>query len=333
METDSLDRQRAQDGSASKSSSGTNGQQDALGPAVAGGTMVAVGLLGRRLGRVARVALTAGGGYLAGKAALGSEQTRRTLGLGAAHAGGGSRDVRATATVQATPEEVYGRWRRFADLPRWMTHLESVTDLGDGRSRWRAKAPLGTEVSWDAELTEDRPGDVIAWRSLPGASIANEGRVRFVPAPGGRGTEVHVELSYAPPAGALGVAAAKLTGEEPNTQVRDALRRFKQILETGEAATTEGQPSGRAPAQASDGSTSMSEQSIPEKGQDGKTASAVRPEVVRTSDVTPGTEVANLPHSADTVAEASEDSFPASDPPAYTGRRDDRLDPTTDVNA
>jgi uncharacterized membrane protein len=309
---------------------------DDVGKADAGSILVTVGLLGRRLGRAGRQALTTSGGYLAAKAAAGREPARRTLGLGAAEAGGGSRRVAAAITVEITPEEAYRRWRRFEDLPRWFTRLESVVERGGGRSRWRAKAPLGTEVAWEAELTEDRPGEVIAWRSLPGASIANEGRVRFAPAPGDRGTEVRVELRYAPPGGPLGVAAAKLTGEEPGRQVHDALRRFKQVIETGEIPTTEGQPSGRAPVQSSpetEGSTTMGERTIPEQDREGKMAPAVGPQVVREDQVTQGTEVANLPHAGDIVGEASEESFPTSDPPAYTGRKGDQLEPTTEANS
>lgn len=307
-------------------------RQDPLGPAGAGGTLLAVGLLGRRLGRLARIALTAGGGYVAARAASGSEQLRRAVGLGAAEPGGGTRPVRAAVTVRATPEEVYRRWRRLEDLPRWMSHLESVAELGGGRSRWRAKAPLGTEVAWEAELTEDRPGEVIAWRSLPGASIANEGRVRFAAAPGDRGTEIRVELRYAPPAGSLGVTLAKLTGEEPGIQARDALRRFKQVLEAGEIATTEGQPSGRATEAAAPTKeqTTMTNRTNEEKDRTDKPASAVGPKVVREDEMTQGTQVKNLPHSDEPVGEASEESFPASDPPAFTGRRDERVDPTAE---
>ncbi len=99
-------------------------------------------------------------------------------------------------------------------------------------------------MAWDAEITEDRPNELIAWRSLPNADVDNQGSVRFVPAPGGRGTEVHVSLAYNPPAGAVGSAVAMLFGEEPNQQVAGDLRRFKNIMEAGEIPTTAGQPHG-----------------------------------------------------------------------------------------
>ena len=126
-----------------------------------------------------------------------------------------------------------------------MTHLESVHVTGEGRSHWVAKAPGGTTVEWDAEITDDQPNRRIAWRSVEGADVQNAGSVRFEPAPGGRGTVVNVELRYSPPGGAAGVAIATLLGREPGQQIQDDLRRFKQMMEIGEVVTTEGQPSGR----------------------------------------------------------------------------------------
>lgn len=152
----------------------------------------------------------------------------------------GARGVEKAMTINRSPEEVYQAWRDFSNLPRFMLHLESVQVMGDGRSRWKAKAPAGRTVEWDAEITEDRPNEVIAWRSLPGADVQNSGTVRFNPAPGGRGTEVRVKLQYDPPAGVVGATVAKLFGEEPNQQLREDLYRFKQVLETGEVVRSEG---------------------------------------------------------------------------------------------
>ena len=120
-----------------------------------------------------------------------------------------------------------------------MSHLESVQADGNGRSHWKAKAPAGMTVEWDAEITEDRPNELIAWRSV-GGQVDNSGSVRFVPAPGGRGTEVHVEMRFDPPGGVLGKWAAKLFGESPEQQVYDDLRHFKQVMETGEVVLSEG---------------------------------------------------------------------------------------------
>lgn len=136
-------------------------------------------------------------------------------------------------TINRPREDVYRFWRDFQNLPRFMSHLEYV-EVIDGYSRWRAKAPLGATVEWEAELFTDRPNDCIAWKSREGALVPNYGSVRFLTAPGGRGTELRVELHYEPPAGALGATIAKLFGEEPGQQIRGDLQRLKQVLETGE---------------------------------------------------------------------------------------------------
>jgi uncharacterized membrane protein len=154
----------------------------------------------------------------------------------------GSRGVRVeqVVTINKPIEQVYEFWRNFENLPRFMRHLEAVTVLGNRRSRWRAKAPAGMTVEWEAELIQEKECDWLAWRSLPGSQIKNSGSVRFERAPGGRGTELRVQLQYRPPAGAMGRAFAWLTGEEPSQQIADDLRRFKQLLETGEIPLSEG---------------------------------------------------------------------------------------------
>ena len=150
--------------------------------------------------------------------------------------GGGGRDMHVTKaiTVNRPTEEVYGFWRDFENFPRFMDHLESVQANGNGRSHWKAKGPAGKTVEWDAEIVEDRPNELIAWRSVPGSEVENAGSVRFLPAPGGRGTEVHVEMDYNPPAGLVGAAVAKLFGAEPAGQMTTDLRQFKQVMELGE---------------------------------------------------------------------------------------------------
>ncbi|MDF1502420.1 SRPBCC family protein [Roseisolibacter sp. H3M3-2] len=147
--------------------------------------------------------------------------------------------VRKSVTVNRPADEVYAFWRNLENLPRFMKHLESVQVTGGGRSHWKANAPAGTSVEWDAETTEDRPNERIAWRSVDGADVPNAGVVRFVPAAGGRGTEIHVDLRYDPPAGKLGALVAKLFGDEPGQQVDGDLRRFKQVLEVGEVLYSE----------------------------------------------------------------------------------------------
>ncbi|WP_436757420.1 SRPBCC family protein [Streptosporangium sp. V21-05] len=159
------------------------------------------------------------------------------------HGHTGPLGLRAAITINRPRQEVYLYWHDFENLPRFMTHLESVETTGDGHSHWKATGPL-KPVEWDAEIVEDRSGELIAWRSMPGALVGNSGSVRFADAPGGRGTEVRVNLMYDPPGGRAGMAFAKLLGEHPEQQVRDDLRRFKQVLETGEVVRSEGSPEG-----------------------------------------------------------------------------------------
>lgn len=142
--------------------------------------------------------------------------------------------TKKSITVRAPVEEIYRFWRDFENLPRFMRHLESVEVLSERRSRWKAKAPAGMSVEWDAEIVDERPNELIAWRSLEGADVYNEGSVRFQPAPGGRGTEVRVDLRYDPPGGVIGSKLAMLFREEPGQQVQDDLRVFKQVMETGD---------------------------------------------------------------------------------------------------
>lgn len=168
-------------------------------------------------------------------------QARKT-GEGWTDAGGVH--VEKSITVNRSAEECYRFWRDFENFPLFMKHLESVQTLEGNRSHWKAKAPAGTSVEWDAEVTVDQPGQLLAWRSLEGADVDNAGTISFERAPGGRGTIVRAELQYSPPGGKAGALVAKLFGEEPSQQIDEDLRRFKQLVETGEITTTVGQPSG-----------------------------------------------------------------------------------------
>lgn len=156
----------------------------------------------------------------------------------------GGIDVKGYITVNRPVGVVFAYWQDVENLPRFMAHLQSVRSLGGGRSRWRAAGPAGVEVEWDAEISGERIDEFIAWRSVGAASVDNSGEVEFRAAPGGRGTEIRVRLTYHPPAGKLGATVAKLFGEAPEQQVRDDLRRFKQVLETGEVVRSEGSPEG-----------------------------------------------------------------------------------------
>jgi len=177
--------------------------------------------------------------------------------------------MKRSVTVNASADQLYAFWRRLENLSVLFDNVISVRALDDTRSHWSLKVPGGLTLEWDAEITIDRKGEMIGWRSLGGADLDNAGYVRFERAPGGRGTVVRVALQYNPPAGKFGAALATLFGEKPATQIEEALRKFKQVMETGEIATTTGEQ--------------------------------------------------KLRHSVEPVEAASEDSFPASDAPAWTG--------------
>ena len=149
------------------------------------------------------------------------------------------REVVQSITINRAPEDVYRFWRRLDNLPQFMKHLESVDVIDQQRSHWKAKGPADKTVEWDAVITEDRPNELIAWRADGKADVYNEGTVRFRSAPGGRGTEVTVDLRYDPPGGVAGVAVAKLLHREPGQQVYDDLRRLKQVLEIGEVVVSD----------------------------------------------------------------------------------------------
>lgn len=188
------------------------------------------------------------GGYLIYRAASGHCPVYQLMGVNR-HAPHGSRAVVAAGhgskvehavTVSKSPDECYRFWRDFENLPRFMNHLEDVDTTTDGQSRWIARGPLGLKVQWEAKLTADEPGKLIAWKSLPGGDVDTAGSVHFTPAPDGRGTVVRVSLKYDPPGGATGGLVAKLFGEDPDHTVEEDLGRFKTLLETGRIDTAEG---------------------------------------------------------------------------------------------
>ena len=154
-------------------------------------------------------------------------------------------DLIATTTVRKDPQELYAYWRALDHLPDFMAHVEDVRVLSDTRSHWQVSAPFGRTVEWDAEITQDEPGRVLAWRSTEGADVANAGKVVFKKAPRDQGTEVRVVISYDVPGGKLGEALARWAGEEPHQQLDDDLRRFKQVVETGEVVVSDGAPWGK----------------------------------------------------------------------------------------
>jgi uncharacterized membrane protein len=142
--------------------------------------------------------------------------------------------VQEVMSINRAPQELYRFWRNFDNLPQFMQHVESVRVIDDKRSHWVIQGPAGSRIEWDAEIINDEPDALIAWRSLDNASVDNAGSVRFVPEPEGRGTEVRVVIDYIPPAGTVGKWVATLFGKDPARQIREDLRRFKRVMETGE---------------------------------------------------------------------------------------------------
>ena len=153
--------------------------------------------------------------------------------------------VERSITINGSPADLYRYWRD----PQYLAHVlgDAATGrpVGESREHWVVRAPLGREIVLDTEYVEDRPGEVIRWRTLPGADVPHEGTLRFSPAPGDWGTEVHLRVRYDPPGGVLGDAAAKLLAAVPDTLAARTLRRFKSLVETGELPTLAHNPSGR----------------------------------------------------------------------------------------
>lgn len=158
---------------------------------------------------------------------------------------GTTMELTATTTVHKPVAQVYEYWRHLENLPAFMAHVDSVRVTGERTSHWHVSAPFGESVEWDAEITEDVSDRRIAWRSVGDAQVPNTGSVRFTAAPDGVGTEVHVAMAYDIPGGKLGKAVARYFGEEPHQQLDDDLRRFKQVLETGEVVRSDGAPWGK----------------------------------------------------------------------------------------
>ncbi|AKH17635.1 SRPBCC family protein [Deinococcus soli (ex Cha et al. 2016)] len=205
----------------------TGMDQNRMISGAAGGALL---LLGLRKRGVLGLGMAAVGGYLAYRAATGNDPVMAAAGLSGNATAAKPIFVEHSVVIDRPAQAVYDFWRKLENLPQIMSHLESVTTLDEKRSRWVAKAPLGTHVEWEAEIVNDKPGQRIGWHSLPGATVDNAGSVQFESLPNG-GTRVHVALSYRPPAGPLGAAVAKLFGEEPSQQIAEDLQKFKAAFE------------------------------------------------------------------------------------------------------
>jgi uncharacterized membrane protein len=209
---------------------------------IGGGALAFYGLR-RSLGHLA---LMLGGGTLVYRGLTGHCPLYKAIGVSTVSREGGSGvTLEATITINKPAAEVYRFWRHLENHPRFMKHLEAVVSTGNTHSHWVAKGPLQLPVQWDAEIVEERENALLSWLSLPGADVDNAGTVRFRELPNGRGTEVRLQLEYAPPGGTVGVALARLFKTLTMQQLKEDLRRCKQIIEAGETPTTAHQPSGR----------------------------------------------------------------------------------------
>jgi uncharacterized membrane protein len=201
---------------------------------VAGGAGLALLIGGASRGGIAGRALSVAGGLLLARA-VSNLELKRLFGVG-----GGRRavDVRKAIHIAAAPEEVYAYFAAMENLPRFMDHVREVQRTADGLYRWRVAGPIGVPVEWTAEVTEQVPNEVLAWKTVPGSVVRSAGMVRFTPE--GDGTRLDVRLSYNPPAGALGHAVAHLLGSDPKQQMDDDLLRLKSLLEEGKATGHQG---------------------------------------------------------------------------------------------
>jgi uncharacterized membrane protein len=227
------------------------GDTERLASAIGGGLLALYGLRRRDLpGALLAIA----GGVLLHHGVRGRSLLDRAIGASTAdggiplvqqHGASAVLDARLATKVERavtisgrSPEQLYRFWRNLENLPRVMRHLESVTVIDDQRSRWTVKGPAGQTVEWEAIIHNEIPNQLIAWRSDAQASVPNAGSVHFTPAPGGRDTEVRVVLEYAPPAGKLGELIAKAFRDDPESEVREDMLAFKEMMETGEIATS-----------------------------------------------------------------------------------------------
>ncbi len=268
-------------------------QVERLASIIAGGSLALYGIRqGLKYHSIPGAGLALAGAALMKRGITGYCDLYRSLGVGTveqhawrpAASNGYQQGIRVdrSITINANREQVYDFWRNLENLPRFMKHVQCVTQQDERHSHWIVEAPAGQKVEWDAEIINEVPNELIAWRSLPGASINNAGTVRFEHATAGRGTKVSVSLRGGePPAGQSGNGElAKLLGQEPDVEIDAELHRLKNIIEAGEIPTSAGQPTGRSDAQAE--------------------------------------QVSQRAKKQESVHDASEASFPASDPPSHS---------------
>ena len=264
-------------------------QLERLASIIAGGSLALYGIRqGLKYHSIPGAGLALAGAALIKRGVTGYCDLYRTLGVKTAEQHPGANTsiayqqgirIDRSITINAGRAQVYEFWRNLENLPRFMKHVQCVKQQDALHSHWIVEGPAGQLMEWDAEIINEIPNELLAWRSLPGASVNNAGTVRFEHATAGRGTKLSVSLQYEPPAGQVGVVLAKLLGKEPEVEVDGELHRLKNIIEAGEIPTSSGQPTGR-----------------------------------------PDTQAEHISHRVkqEKVHDASEASFPASDPPSYS---------------
>lgn len=198
-----------------------------------GGAALAVWGL-RNLNSVTGIGMLLSGGYLMVRGISGYCYVSNMIGRNTADVQkrAPAMEIRTTFTINKPRTDVYAFWRKLENLPRFMQHLERVEEMDDKRSTWTARIPGGVgAVSWQAEITSDISGELISWTSLPGSTVDNAGEVRFKDK--GNETELSVCISYRLPAGDLGSIAAKMFNPAIEKMMREDIRSFKQLIETG----------------------------------------------------------------------------------------------------
>jgi uncharacterized membrane protein len=211
---------------------------------MAGG--VGLAAYGLSSGRRGGLVLAGLGALLFRRGITGHCDIYQALGLNSAGTGGDTRQalggsagviVEESVVINRPVAELYRFWRNLENLPRFMSHLESVERITDTLSRWSAKGPAGTTFEWNAEIINEVPDRVIGWRSIEGSDVVSAGSVNFDESGIGRGTRVRVRLQYSPPGGKLGDVVARLFGSDAATEIRQDLQRFKQLVEEGQTTT------------------------------------------------------------------------------------------------
>jgi len=219
------------------------GQSERWASVVAGGGLIACGLTQRSgwslLSLLAGASLVYRGasGHCSLYEKIGVDTTQSDPPRQGVRAGHG-RKARWTIHINRDKKDLYDHWRNLENLPKVMRHLKSVTPLDSKRSHWVASGPLGQELSWDAEIISERPGEMIAWQSVGGSQVDTAGSVHFTTPAHGEGTDLSVALKYDPPGGAWVAKVAHLLGQGLEQEVREDLRNFKQLIEAGEIATS-----------------------------------------------------------------------------------------------